>query len=76
MISKIVGCRVLVPFFKINQKVKEEKNDTERPRFSGNFLLFEDDRDLDLSREIVVARARKWLFCLLIGSNILSRGEF
>ena len=34
-----------LPFFKISLKVKRRKNDTERPRVSGNFLLSVDDRD-------------------------------
>ena len=62
--------------FKISLKGKRRKNDTERPRVSGNFLLSVDDRDSNLERESVLARACELLIGLLIGSNIFSRGEF
>ena len=35
-----------------------------------------DDRDSNLERESVLARACELLIGLLIGSNIFSRGEF
>ena len=63
-------------FSKLVKKVKRRKNDTERPRVSGNFLLSVDDRDSNLERESVLARACELLISLLIGSNIFSRGEF
>ena len=65
-----------LPFFKISLKVKRRKNDTERPRVSGNFLLSVDDRDSNLERESVLARVCELLIGLPIGSNIFSRGEF
>ena len=65
-----------LPFFKISLKVKRRKSDTERPRVSGNFLLSVDDREENLERESVLARACELPIGLLIGSNIFSRGEF
>ena len=65
-----------LPFFKISLKIKRRKNDTERPRISGNFLLSVDDRKENLERESVLARACELPIGLLIGSNIFSRGEF
>ena len=64
-------------FFKINLKVKRKKKLTRRDQMSvATFSFLQTTEIKNLERESLLARACELLVCLLIGSNIFSRGEF